>query len=77
MTRNLYYRIECAFPLYDQAVKDEINDFLDIQLKDNVKARIVDAEHNNHYKMGEKGKQFRSQMMLYEYYQNKLLRKRN
>ena len=77
MTRNLYYRIECAFPLYDQAVKDEINDFLDIQLKDNVKARIVDAGHNNHYKMGEKGKQFRSQKMLYQYYQNKLLRKRN
>ena len=57
--------------------KLEYPDFLDIQLKDNVKARIVDAGHNNHYKMGEKGKQFRSQKMLYQYYQNKLLRKTN
>jgi polyphosphate kinase len=76
MTRNLYYRIECAFPIYDQAIKDEINDFLDIQLKDNVKARIVDAEHNNAYKLMKEGGQFRAQLMLYKYYKDKLLSKR-
>ncbi len=77
MTRNLYYRIECAFPIYDQAIKDEINDFLDIQLKDNVKARIVDAEHNNAYKLVKEGGQLRAQLMLYKYYKDKLLSKRN
>jgi hypothetical protein len=41
-----------------------------------VKARIVDAEHNNAYKLMKEGGQFRAQLMLYKYYKDKLLSKR-
>lgn len=74
MSRNLYYRIECATPIYDPQLKQELKDFLNIQFQDNVKARIIDAAQSNVYKKdGLEPKQ--SQYLLYEYYKNKLLPK--
>jgi len=49
MERNLTRRIECAFPVLDEEVKNELRDILNIQLSDNVKARIIDSEYNNRY----------------------------
>jgi polyphosphate kinase len=72
MTRNLFYRIECAFPIYANDLKKEIKDFLDIQFEDNVKARIIDAKQTNEYKRDEHDIPKRSQYMMYEYYQDKL-----
>jgi len=76
MTRNLFYRIECAFPIYAEEVKKEIKDFLDIQFEDNVKARIIDAKQTNEYKRDEHDIPKRSQHMMYEYYQDKLWSKK-
>ncbi len=73
MTRNLYYRIECAFPIYAEDIKQEIKDFLAIQFQDNVKARIIDAKQVNNYKQDEKAIPKRAQYLMYEYYQDKLL----
>ena len=50
MVRNLSYRIETAFPMYDQDHRQEIIDFIDLQFRDNVKARILDAKHLNNYR---------------------------
>ena len=73
MTRNLYHRIECAFPVYDADLRQEIMDFLDIQFKDNVKARILDLEMNNKYLVDEQAQgPFRSQIEMYKYYKKKL-----
>ncbi len=47
MTRNLDRRIEVATPIYDPALFQEIRDLLDFQLRDNVKARIINAEQSN------------------------------
>lgn len=74
MTRNLFYRIECAFPIYDKEIQQEIKDFLDIQFEDNVKARVLDPKQKNHYKRNNLPPK-RSQHMMYVYYQDKLLQK--
>lgn len=38
MNRNIYRRIEVCFPVYDQEIRREITDIIDLQLKDNVQA---------------------------------------
>lgn len=66
MTRNLDYRIEAAAKITQKNIKKEIKDILDIQLNDNVKARILDKKLSNQYVMGEKEK-IRSQVETYWY----------
>ena len=50
MMRNLYHRIEAAFPVLDKKIKQTIIKILDIQLKDNVKACFVDDQMQNIFK---------------------------
>lgn len=50
MTRNLDNRIEVCFPVKSPHVRQEIRDLIDIQLRDNTKARILDAYQINEYK---------------------------
>lgn len=49
MTRNLSYRVETAFPIYDPELRDEIREYINLQLMDNVKARILDKDQSNKY----------------------------
>jgi polyphosphate kinase len=73
MTRNLYHRIEAAFPIYNPTLKAEILYFLNLQWNDNVKARILDANFSNQYKpRTKKDVEHRSQTELYDYYKSKL-----
>ncbi len=44
MTRNTEKRIEVASPIYDQKIKDTINNVLDIQWHDNIKARVLQMD---------------------------------
>ena len=68
MTRNLDYRIEVATPIFSQVLKQRIKDIIEIQLKDNVKARIIDETQKNEYVKQKKGSQkVRSQMEIYHY----------
>jgi polyphosphate kinase len=66
MTRNLDRRVEVTFPIYDAELRRELKDFLDIQWRDNVKARILGAEQANQYRP-RKGAAFRAQHELYDY----------
>lgn len=66
MTRNLDYRIEAAAKITDKSLKKELKDILDIQLKDNVKARIIDKKLGNEYIRNDK-KECRSQIETYNY----------
>ena len=50
MMRNLYRRIETAFPVLDKKIKQTILKILDIQLNDNVKACFVDDRMQNVFK---------------------------
>ena len=67
MVRNLYHRIETCFPVYDKNGIKTILDFLAIQLKDNVKARIIDINQNNNYQSESSNLAIRSQLETYYY----------
>ncbi len=72
MTRNLDRRVEIACPIYDKDIQKEIRDIIEIQLKDNVKSRIINAVQDNKYVEKKDNPAIRSQIELYKYYQNKL-----
>jgi len=73
MKRNLYHRIELGFPLEDEAIKEEIMHIITLQLKDNVKARILDQELNN-LPIPSSGEKIRAQHAIYEYLRQKYFR---
>ncbi len=50
MTRNMIKRVEILFPIYDKGIKQRILDTIDLELSDNMKARIQDANGVYHYK---------------------------
>jgi polyphosphate kinase len=69
MTRNLYHRIECAFPIYDESLQQEIFQVLKMQWQDNVKARIISPTANNTYKPRAANEPpIRSQIETYNFY---------
>ncbi|KAA0127036.1 polyphosphate kinase 1 [Chryseobacterium sp. SN22] len=74
MTRNLDYRIEAAAKITDKNLKKELKDILDIQLKDNVKARILDKKLSNEYIHNNK-EECRSQLETYRYLKAKTNKK--
>jgi polyphosphate kinase len=46
MTRNLTRRVEIVCPILDESIKQQINQAIEIMLKDNVKARLIDKKGN-------------------------------
>ncbi len=70
MTRNLDYRIEAAVPILQKNLKKELKELLEIQLQDNVKARILDKNMRNEYVEADKNKKIRSQIEIYNYLKN-------
>ncbi len=71
MTRNLSHRIEVVTPILDEDHKKTIRDLLDIELADNAKARIVDAEQTNEY-VENNDKKIQSQLEIYKYFKDRI-----
>lgn len=67
MVRNLNHRIEAAIPIHDPVIKQELIDIIHIQLRDNVKARILNSELANNYVPFTGKKKVRSQIETYHY----------
>lgn len=67
MRRNLSYRIEAAFPVYDPEYRKEIIDFLHIQWNDNIKARWLNSGQINKYKREGPDMGIRAQIETYFY----------
>ena len=67
MKRNLRKRIEVGFPVYDENIKEMLKDLLDIQLRDNTKARIIDKKQTNKYKQDDNIMKVRTQYATYDY----------
>ena len=66
MTRNIDHRIEVTCPVFDKNIKNELKNIFEIQWKDNVKARKLDASLSNKFvKPGKK--EIRSQVEVYNY----------
>ena len=70
MSRNLFNRIECGFPIYDENIKEELRTIIDIQLRDNTKARLIDSDFDNKF-VRNNGQPIRAQYAIYEYLKNK------
>lgn len=71
MTRNLDNRVEVGCPIYDPEIKQELLDTFEICWRDNVKARVFSAKHDNAYLRND-DPAVRSQFMTYSYYEDQL-----
>tara|TARA_A100000171_G_scaffold53108_1_gene76961 strand:- start:10107 stop:12146 length:2040 start_codon:yes stop_codon:yes gene_type:complete len=69
MKRNLSHRIEVVTPILDEDHKKTIHDLIELQLQDNVKARVVDAQQKNNYVENTHPKT-QSQLATYGYIEN-------
>jgi polyphosphate kinase len=70
MKRNFDYRVEVACPINDKKIQKELKTILNIQLKDNTKARLLNHSRYNHYKTTTGKTQVRSQHEIYNYLKN-------
>jgi polyphosphate kinase len=77
MIRNLDHRVEAAVPITDPVIKQELKDIIQIQLRDNVKARILDNELSNNYVSSAGKKKVRSQVETYNYLHQKIMKATN
>ena len=71
MVRNFDNRIEVACPVYDKDIQRELMDMLNIQLSDNVKARVIAPGEPNQYK-SKNGRKIQSQVEIYNYFKKKI-----
>jgi polyphosphate kinase len=71
MKRNLYRRIETAFPVLDKKIKQTILAILKIQLNDNVKACLIDEHLNNSFKKENQPAPVHAQKDIYAYLKGK------
>jgi polyphosphate kinase len=73
MTRNIDNRVEVGFPIYDEALKQQVRDIIDIQLQDNTKARDLNGIGTNKYHKTKSDVLHRSQIEIYNYLKAKNL----
>jgi len=74
MERNIDFRIEVTAPVFDNEVRKQLRDVIEMQLKGNAKSRIIDKEQTNNYKGNilHNKDLFRSQTETYKYFKAKL-----
>jgi polyphosphate kinase len=71
MVRNIDHRVEAACPIFDKDIQQQLKDILQIQLSDNIKARILDNDLDNQYVNPRNTKKVRSQVEVYNYLHRK------
>ncbi|MEO5569743.1 MAG: polyphosphate kinase 1 [Bacteroidia bacterium] len=67
MSRNLNNRIESAFPIVEDYIRKELMHLVNLQLKDNTKARKLNKIQSNPYKKSESKMKVRAQLDTYKY----------
>ena len=77
MTRNIDRRVEVTVPIFDPAIKQELIDMINIQLKDNTKSRVWNADLSNTYVVTGSDKEMRAQIATHEYLKKKLETKKS
>ena len=72
MERNLDWRVEAAFPIYDAQLQKEVIDMMALQIADNQKARILDETQSNPYVNNTRrtGRKYSAQADTYTYLAN-------
>lgn len=71
MTRNIDTRVEVGFPIYDEQLKKEVREIINIQLADNTKSREINSHNTNKYHKTSSSVSHRAQVDTYEYLKNK------
>lgn len=66
MTRNLDYRVEVTCPIYDPRLRQRLQDIIDLQWADNVKARNLAVDQYNTLRR-RRGPRLRSQEAIHDY----------
>jgi polyphosphate kinase len=72
MVRNLDHRVEATCPILDERIKQELKEIINIQLRDNVKARSLDNNLSNEYVQTD-GEKIRSQVETYNFLKSKIV----
>ena len=72
MIRNIDNLVEVATPIYDKNIQKELKTFLEIQFKDNVKARILNKNQDNTFKEKTSSQMYRAQDDIYDFLKNEL-----
>lgn len=67
MVRNIDHRIEAACPILEKEIQKQLKDLIEIQLNDNVKARILDNDLSNQYVNPRNRIKIRSQVEIYNF----------
>ena len=67
MTRNLDHRVEVTFPVVDKRHRATIKEIMELQWRDNQKARVLDAEQSNTRIANHGGRDCRAQDAIYRY----------
>ncbi|TWR27129.1 polyphosphate kinase 1 [Mucilaginibacter achroorhodeus] len=71
MNRNIYHRIEVCFPVYDEAIKQQIEKLIELQLNDTAQAVILN-EHLEQLKPETDGELLASQKAIYQHLKTSL-----
>ncbi|HVW96758.1 MAG TPA: polyphosphate kinase 1 [Mucilaginibacter sp.] len=67
MTRNIDTRVEVGFPIYDEGLRNEIRDIIQLQLEDNTKSREINSSNTNKYHKTRSEFPHRAQVDTYNY----------
>ncbi len=73
MERNFDNRIEVACPIFDRDLQRELMTMLQIQLRDNTKARVITPTKSNKYVKGNPNLKINSQVETYKFLRDKIL----
>lgn len=71
MSRNLDHRSEVAVPIYDTESQQEMKHIINLQLRDNCKARIIGGSQENSYRKAGLHKSLNSQVEIRLYLEKK------
>ncbi len=67
MARNLDHRSEVAVAIYDKEIRKELKTMIDIQWKDNAKARWINKKQDNPYRSTRSKNKIRAQDEIYKW----------
>jgi polyphosphate kinase len=72
MTRNIDTRVEVGFPVYDEDLKKDVRDMINLQLQDNTKSREINSHNTNKYHKTSSDLPHRAQVDTYNYLKHKV-----
>ena len=73
MNRNLYRRVEVVTPVYDQLIRLELRRIMDMQWRDNERARVIcEGKLNSYRETKPRDGHFRAQLDIYNYFKAQL-----